>query len=255
VVDFDDPSCFALFLELYGALPRAAPGSDSDTRRAVSLLPCDRLSSVLDLGCGPGTQTLSLAHALPEAGLVAIDLLPFMAAEARRLCDDSAVGRRVTVAVADMAAPPVPLNSQDLIWCEGAIYNIGVTAALRRWKDLLLDTGYVAFTEPIWLQDDPHAEIREWWSREYPAMTDAEGIGEAISAAGYELITSFVLPPDTWWQDYYHPLEQSLEGFRKRHEGDRWAGEIADMADEEIRMCRRHGDAYGYAFFIVRPAR
>jgi trans-aconitate methyltransferase len=254
-VDNGDPRVLALFLELYGTLARAAPGSDAETRRALSLLPIDHVRSVLDLGCGPGAQTLSLARALPDAHLIAIDLLPFMAVEARRRCDESAVGHRVSVAVADMASPPVPPHSQDLIWSEGAIYNLGVPAALKRWTGLLRDPGCVAFTEPIWLRDHPQPEIREWWSSEYPAMTDAEGVGETISAAEHDLVASFVLPPATWWEDYYRPLEQSVTGFRERHGSSPVATEIADMADEEIRMFRSYGDAYGYAFFITRPAR
>jgi trans-aconitate methyltransferase len=254
-VDFGDPTILALFLELYGTLPRAAPGSDDCTRRAITLLPEVGVRSILDLGCGPGAQTMSLARALPDATLLAVDLLPFMADEARRRCDESAVGHRISVAVGDMASPPVPPHSQDLIWSEGAIYNLGVAAALERWSGLLRDPGYVAFTEPIWLREDPQPEIREWWSFEYPAITDAQGVSEAIAAAGCELVDSFVLPSATWWNDYYRPLEKSIEGFRARHEGSSVAAEIADMADEEIRMCRRYGDDYGYAFFVTRPAR
>lgn len=244
---------FALFLELYGSLPRAAPGSDDCTRRALDLLPAADRRAVLDIGCGPGAQALSLAEALPDARLVAFDILPPMAAEASRRCSEAGVLDRAFVAVADMAAPPVSAAAMDLIWCEGAIYNLGVAAALTSWKALLSDNGCIAFTEAVWLSDDPDDEVREWWTTEYPAITDVPGVTAAITAAGYRLIASFVLPPDTWWNGYYRPLQSRIPAFRERHAGDSAASEVADAAEREISMFRRFGDAYGYAFFIVRP--
>ena len=62
-----------------------------------------------------------------------------------------------------MAEPPVPPGSQDLIWCEGAIYFMGVTEALRAWRPLLRADGAVAFTEPVWTVDRPADQVEEWW--------------------------------------------------------------------------------------------
>jgi trans-aconitate methyltransferase len=252
--DFSDPKTFALFLELYGSLPRAAPGCDDCTRQALAMLPLDERRTVLDIGCGPGAQTLSLARALPDARVLAFDLLPHMAVEARGRCADSGLLHRVAVTVADMALPPVATASQDLIWCEGAIYNLGVADGLRRWKPLLSERGCVAFTEPVWLQENPHEDIRRWWSAEYPAITDLSGVANAIASAGYELLASFVLPSETWWDDYYGPLEQRIETFLADNQGDGGAIAVAESAHEEISMFRRFGDAYSYAFFIVQPA-
>ena len=251
-MNLDDPTEFALFLELYGNLPRAAPGSDVCTRQALSMLPDGDRRTVLDLGCGPGAQTLSLAKWLPEARLVALDLLPSMVVETRRRCGDNGIQDRVVATVADMGAPPVATASQDLIWCEGAIYNLGVTDALRRWRPLLTERGCAGFTEPVWLLDEPCAEIRRWWLAEHPAITDLSGVNDAISAAGYTLVASFTLPTETWW-DYYGPLEQRIKEFLAAHAGNDVAEGIAGATREEISMFRRYGEAYGYAFFIVKP--
>ena len=60
-MDLADPRTFELFLEIYGTLPRAGPGSTEDTLRALALVPGDpRPKTVLDLGCGPGPQTVVL---------------------------------------------------------------------------------------------------------------------------------------------------------------------------------------------------
>jgi len=252
-VDFSNPDAFERFLRLYGVLPRAAPGSDDATRAALVALPKGPRRKILDLGCGPGAQTLSLASALPDSIVVAVDVLPSMVTETTRRSRAAGLADRIVATVADMAAPPVAIGSQELIWCEGAIYFLGVTAALRKWRQYLTGYGCVAFTEPVWLQSNPNEEIESWWSREYPAMTDAAGIQQAILDAGYRFIDSFVLPAQAWWADYYRPLEARIPGFLGEYPRDEVAQEIAGAAEEEISMFRRFNDTFSYGFFIASP--
>lgn len=253
LVDFSDPKTFERFLALYSTLPRAAPGSDEATRAALGTLPKGPRRTVLDLGCGPGAQTLSLATALLDSIIVAVDVLPSMVVETARRSRAAGATDRVVAAVADMSTPPVAHASQDLIWCEGAIYFLGVTAALRTWRPYLTGSGCVAFTEPVWLRCDPDEEIESWWSQEYPAITDATGVRQAIFDAGYRVVDSFVLPPEAWWNDYYSPMEARIPGFLAEYQRDEIALEIAAAAEEEISMFRRFSDAFSYAFFIVYP--
>jgi trans-aconitate methyltransferase len=254
-MDLDDPRVFSLFLEIYGTLPRAGPGSSEDTLRALSMVPSDlRPKTVLDLGCGPGAQTLVLAEALPEASIIAIDLTPRMVSEASHRCVEAGFGERVRVKRADMFGTIAPAATQDLIWCEGAVYFAGVERALRTWRPLLSPNGAVAFTEPIWTHPSPPEELVAWWHAEYPAITDENGVRKAVAAAGFETIGSFPLPPQAWWDDYYGPMEQRVAEFRTQHEGDTVATEIAEEAEKEIDTFRRFSDYYSYAFFVVRPS-
>lgn len=253
LVDFSDPEVFERFLALYGALPRAAPGSDEASRSALNALPNGPRNNVLDLGCGPGAQTLSLAAALPDSMIVAVDVLPSMVVETARRSRAAGIGDRVIAAVADMAAPPVAHGSRDLIWCEGAIYFLGVAAALQAWRPYLTVNGCVAFTEPVWLRSDPDEEIASWWSQEYPSITDSAGVRRAIVDAGYCVIDSFVLPAEAWWNDYYSPMKKRIPEFLDEFQQDEKSLEIAAAAEEEISIYRRFSDAFSYAFFMVRP--
>lgn len=252
-MDFSNPEVLERFLALYGVLPRAAPGSDHATLAALSALPKGPRRNVLDLGCGPGAQTLSLASALPDSIIVAVDVLLSMVKEASRRSLAAGVAARIVATVADMAAPPVAHGSQELIWCEGAIYFLGVTAALRTWRPYLTGCGCVAFTEPVWLQSDPHKEIESWWYHEYPAMTDTTGVRQAILDADYRVIDSFVLPADAWWTDYYGPMEARIPEFLDEYPRDEVAQEIAAAAEEEISMFRRFSDSFSYGFFVASP--
>ena len=244
---------FSVFLEVYGTLPRAGPGGDDHTLRALRAVPGAAPRTVLDLGCGPGAQTLVLARALPDARVLAVDLLPSMVEETRRRCAAAGFGPRVVAAVGDMAAPPVEPGSQDLVWCEGAIYHLGVTEALDAWRPLLRPDGAVAFTEAVWLRPSPPSEILDWWTAEYPAISDAAGVEARIAAASYRTVASFVLPASAWWTEYYEPMQDRIIDLRQRRPDDPVVQEVTTMAEVEIDHFRRFSDWYSYAFFIVQP--
>ncbi len=252
-MESDDDLAFRLFLEVYGTLPRAGPGGDEHTRRALAAVPGARPGAVLDLGCGPGAQTVVLGSALPDARVLALDLLPSMVDEANRRFADAGFGDRVVAVVGDMAAPPVDPGSQDLIWCEGAIYNLGVTEALTTWRPLLRTGGSVAFTEPVWLVDSLPTEIHDWWSSEYPAISHRAGVVARIEAASHHTVASFVLPASAWWDEYYDPMQDRIADLRERRPDDPVADEIATAAEAEIDVFRRFSDCYSYEFFVVQP--
>ncbi len=51
-----------LFFEIHSGLPREGPGDDASTRKAFSMVPSLPASPlILDIGCGPGMQTLELS--------------------------------------------------------------------------------------------------------------------------------------------------------------------------------------------------
>jgi trans-aconitate methyltransferase len=252
-MDLADPHTFELFLEVYGTLPRAGPGGDEHTRRALELVPGPTPKVVLDVGCGPGAQTICLARALPQAQILAVDLLPEMVQEANRRLVDEGVAGRAQALTGDMADLLVQPGSQDLIWCEGAIYFMGVAEALLAWRPLLARGGTVAFTEPLWLTEEPPQEVRTWWLSEYPTITDEGGIRAQIDRAGYRTVDAFTLPPSAWWDEYYEPMHTRIMALQTRLPDDPAAVAVARTALAEIDIFQRFSEHYSYAFFIVQP--
>ena len=179
--------------------------------------------------------------------------LPAMVEEANRRFSAAGVDDRVQAQVGDMADPSVDPGSQELIWCEGAIYFMGVTEGLRAFRPLLADGGTVAFTEPVWLVDSPTDEVREWWMSEYPAITDDAGVRALVKAAGYRTIESFALPASAWWDDYYGPMQARIESLKARLPDDPIATEVVAAAETEIDMFKRFSESYSYGFFVVQP--
>ena len=134
----------ALFFELFSGLPRQGPGTAASTRRALGLVPdVGPGTRVLDIGCGTGAQTVVLAQST-RARIVAVDNHPpfieALSLEARRV----GIADRLEARVADMRSLDFADGSFDLIWCEGAIYSVGVEAGLRDWRRLLRRNGLVA---------------------------------------------------------------------------------------------------------------
>ncbi len=249
-MDFSNPRRRSAFFEIHRDLPREGPGDRASTLRALAMagdLP--RAARVLDIACGPGAQTLDLASALPDARIIALDNhRPYLAA-LRRQVDDGGPGERIETVVGDMAAMVFPARSFDLIWCEGAAYILGVPRALELWRPLLRTGGRIALTEAVWLRPDPPDEARTNWL-DYPAMTDVAGVRGQFAGAGYELLGDFVLPSAAWW-NYYGPMEERVADLRNRLAADPDALAVWREARDEIDAYRRHGDSFGYAFFVA----
>ena len=143
-------------------------------------------------------------------------------------------------------------GSFDVIWCEGAIAIMGVEAALRDWRRLLVPGGYMAVTEVCWTKPDPPPDCAAFWAKEYPAIRDVPTLQAVIEACGYETVGHFALPPSAWWDDYYRPLQQNLTEFRARHRDEPDAQELADQVQREIDVWHACSDFYSYEFFVMR---
>ena len=166
-----------LFFELFSGLPRQGPGTTASTRRALGLVPDVGVRTrVLDVGCGTGAQTLVLARDSP-ARIIAVDNHPPFIDALNRRAHGLGITNRVEARVADMRRLDFADGSFDLIWCEGAIYNMGVEAGLRDWRRLLRGDGHVALTEVCWRKPTPPAECAAFWNREpgYPRHLRAPG--------------------------------------------------------------------------------
>lgn len=248
---------FEHFLTLHRGLPRQAPGGRDHTLHALSLVPDLPLRPrIVDLGCGPGAQTLDLIHAVEGSTVVAVDLHEVFLGELRERAHAAGVSDRVRIVQGDMAALPEAVHpaSFHLVWSEGAAYIMGFDAALRAWRHLLLPGGFIAVSELAWLVpvDDAPAEARTFFSKEYPDMREDGANRAAFEACGYELSGSFTLAASAWWEPYYTPMLERLPGFEAQYAEDEAARAVAAATREEIDTYRRCSDSYGYVFYVGR---
>jgi len=218
------PKQEAVFFKVHAGLPREGPGDAQSTRRAFACLRDlpDR-PRVLDLGCGPGAQTLELAESCAGEIIAVDNHAPFIEGLRRRVLENG-LADRVHPLAADMKSLPFEPDSFDLIWAEGSIYLIGFSRGLAEWRPLLAGRGHVAVTEVSWLKDDVPAE----------------------------LLASFTLPDSAWWEPYYRPIEGKLGALEARHAGDAEALQVLAAERQEIELFRKYSDCYGYVFYVAR---
>lgn len=143
IFDFD----FSLIYEYFASLERQGPGSPEVTLQALSFI--DNLteqSRIADLGCGTGGQTMVLGQHAPGY-ITGLELSPDFIQIFNRHVARLGLQDKVKGMVGSMDNLPFERVSLDLIWSEGAIYNIGFERGLKEWREYLKPGGYVAVTE------------------------------------------------------------------------------------------------------------
>ncbi|MBX9599881.1 MAG: class I SAM-dependent methyltransferase [Bryobacteraceae bacterium] len=238
--------------KLFGALPRQAPGSEASTLRAIRRLPPPRAGArILDVGCGKGRQTIQLARHY-KAPVTAVDVNANYLRELELSAQEAGLSKLIQTRRASMEQLDYSANSFDVIWCEGAIYHLGVTKALTQWSPMLRYRGAIAFTELSWLKDDIPHEAKLYWARHHQEMTTVNMNRRKGEAAGFEVIDHFPLPAADWWTEYYTPLEARIAELKPEAEkSPELAAAIAE-AEKEVELCRKHGETYGYVFYLLR---
>lgn len=238
-----------IFWQVHRNLPREAPGSDASTLQALAMLPGLPASTrILDIGCGPGAQSVALARAT-KGDVTAIDThQPFLDDLAHRAAQAGLAER-----VHPLNASMFDLNFNqpfDLLWSEGAIYIIGFERGLREWRKLLKPGGFIAVTEASWLKPNPPEAAHRFWSEAYPDMATVEENLARLSAAGYRSLGHFTLPKSDWWDNYYHPMAARIELLREKYPNNPEAQAILDLEYAEIELYRQYSDWYGYVFYV-----
>ena len=250
----DNDWLMALLLDVHRGLPRQGPGDDASTLRALEMCSGLRVRpDVLDVGCGPGMQTVTLAQATGGT-VTAVDMFEQFLDELRDRAVEAGVRERVQVMRGDMNDLPFGKDSFDLVWSEGAAYIMGITNAFEGWKQFLRPEGYLVVSELVWLvhRSQVPQELFDFFHGEYPGITDVPGNLARIGDCGYEVVGHFTLPDDAWWTHYYDPLARNLEVMREKYRLDPQAQRFIDDSADEQRLRREYADLYGYEFIVTR---
>ena len=148
------------FYELFEALPRCGPGDNKSTRHAFDFIP--KLSNqplILDIGCGPGVQTIELAK-LSKGKIIAIDNHQAFLDKLMKKVRDEGLEENIILRNISMLDMDFDVDTFDIIWSEGALYIMGFQNGLSRCHQLLKNNGYLAVTELVYLSPSPPGRRR-----------------------------------------------------------------------------------------------
>ncbi len=238
---------------MFEELPRQGPGVDESTTHACSLIPSDfKPGKTLDIGCGSGMQTLTLAKIFSDSKITALDIhQPFLDDLTMRAKDAGLEGNIVTHQ-ASMDNLPFEMASFDLIWSEGSAFIMGLSLALQYWKKFLKPDRYLVVSDCTWFTDSPSDECRAFFEELCPDMKSESGTEEIISSAGYRAISSFRLPDSGWWDNYYSPLKERMILLKERYKDNDEAQAFIRGLEKEMDIHRKYSKEYGYTFFVLK---
>ncbi|MEO2078300.1 MAG: class I SAM-dependent methyltransferase [Bacillus sp. (in: firmicutes)] len=242
----------SIFYELHRDIPREGPGNNESTRKAYKII--EKYVSkpfILDIGCGPGMQTLELAS-LTDGSVLATDVNDGFLESLKEVVEKRGLSRKINIQKANMKSLPFDEGQFDIIWSEGAIFIIGFEKGLREWKKYLKENGIIVVSELSWIKNDPPKEVEEFWRNAHPGMDSIMGNKQKAEKLGYEVIDTFVLPESGWWDHYYTPLEERISMFREKYQNDKGILNSLSEFQTEIELYRKYSDYYGYVFYLLR---
>lgn len=241
---------FELIGEYFSNIGRQGPGGYDQTIKALNFV--DGLSAhskIADLGCGTGAQTMILAQ-YTSAHIVALDLFPLFIEKLRSRVESIGIGNRIETIVGSMDDLPFTDNEFDLIWSEGAIYNIGYQRGLKEWRKYLKDGGYLVVSEASWFTDKRPAEIELFWNDAYSEMDTISRKVNQMESAGYIPMAVFALPEYCWMDNYYIPQIKAQGVFLQKYAGNATAMDLVNEMRRETELYTRYKQYYGYVFYI-----
>ena len=105
----------------------------------------------------------------------------------------------------------------DVLWSEGAIYNMGFARGGKQWNAYLKMGGVLVASELTWTTDSRPSELQKYWDGEYPEIDTASAKIGGLEKNGYAPIGYFVLPAYCCLENYYRPMQARFENFLEQN--------------------------------------
>lgn len=246
--DFD----FSLICEYFSNIERQGPGSPEATLKALSFINnLNDTSKIADIGCGTGGQTMTLAQNT-TGNIKGVDLFPYFIEKFNNNAVSLNLQDRVKGIVGTMADLPFEQESLDLIWSEGAIYNIGFENGLREWRQFLKQGAYIAVSEASWFTVERPDEINKFWQDAYPEIDLISNKVAQMERAGYVPVSTFILPENCWLENFYDLQAGIQDRFLEKYAGNTAAEDLVANERHEALLYKKYKEYYGYVFYIGR---
>jgi trans-aconitate methyltransferase len=234
---------------LFADMDKLSPGDDSLSLYVLRSLPRHRFELVVDAGCGAGRQTMVLASELGTPIQAVDSHQPFLNRLKRR-AKEKGLTHLMQTHCMDMKDIPSVFPTIDLLWAEGAAYNIGFANALHTWAPSIEPNGFAVVTELCWLREKIPDPVKEFFKLEYPEMQSVPQNIAIAEEAGYKIFNIHTIPQEAWVDGYYDVLEPRAKSLVNH--SDVAVREFAVATLKEIETFKISEDSYGYIFYLLQ---
>jgi ubiquinone/menaquinone biosynthesis C-methylase UbiE len=242
-----------LIIDLHKRSYRQGPGSSSATQLALNLanLPSDKPLTIVDIGSGTGASSLLLAEKL-NAKVIAVDFLQDFLDELIVKAKTEKLDDKISTLMSSMDDLPFSDKELDVIWSEGAIYNMGFSEGISYWRRFLKPGGKLVVSEITWLTNDRPEELTKYWKNEYPQIDTASSKLKILEQNGYTPEAYFYLPTECWIENYYSPMSKIFDDFLESSENKELAKQIINQERLEISFYEKYKNYYSYGVYIAQ---
>ena len=200
------------------------------TIKAFKRLPKMEAPTILDIGCGSGVPTLELARQC-NGEIIGLDIDGSLLDFLEKKIQKAGLSDRVKTVQRSLFELNFPDESFDVIWAEGSISVIGFKKGIRDWRRLIKPGGYLVVFDESW------------------------GLNEKlknIQSSVYDLVDHFEVSGETFWTEYYIPLQKRINNLRIKFTEDTNALTVLDKEQSEIDMVKRDPTKFGSTFLIMQ---
>ena len=237
-------------IELHRGLERQGPGDTDFSDYIISQLPeLPTNPRIADIGCGTGAGTLFLADKF-RSKVRAVDISRDFLDELDNRAKQRGLEHLVETIECDMKSLDWKPESIDLLWSEGAAYNLTFKGALKAWRPLMAPNGIAVISEIGYFTSEVPQSLKVYWQNAYPAIgTESENSIHANSS-GFKILGIHRLPSKAWWENYYGPLRDNMNFFK--HSEDSIMQAVIKETEEEMKLFEEHEEQYGYSFYMMK---
>jgi len=237
-------------IKLHLGLERQGPGDTNYSKYILSLIPdLPKNPRIADIGCGAGVGTFLLAEKF-KSKIRAVDF-------SRELLDDlihrakqRGIEHLVEAIECDMGSLDWKSETINLLWSEGAAYNLTFEGALKAWRPFMAVNGIAVISELSYFASEVPESVRAYWRNAYPAIgTESENSNHANSS-GFEVLGVHRLPSKAWWDNYYDPLRERIKSLNSSK--DSAIQSAINETEEEMSIFEKYSEYFGYSFFIMK---
>ena len=237
-------------IELHRGLERQGPGDMDYSNYIISQLPELPVNPrIADIGCGAGAGTLILAEKF-QATVRAVDFSREFLDELEDRAKQRGLEHLVEAIECDMGNIDWETGTIDLLWSEGAAYNITFEGALKAWRPLMAPNGIAVISEMNYFTSEVPEAVKIFMQNVYPGIKTESENSDIINSSGFENLGIYRLPSIAWWENYYGPLRKNIEYFKNSN--DDIMQSVIHETEEEMKYFKEYEKFYGYSFFIMK---